>query len=755
MEVDFMVVQHNMTALNANRMLGSVATQQSKSTEKLSSGYRINRAGDDAAGLAISEKMRGQIRGLNQASANAQDGISLIQTAEGALTETHSVLQRMRELAVQAASDTNTDDDRTQIQNEINQLTSEVDRIATTTEFNTKKLLDGSKTGAVSRKDGSVKMDGSFANANVKAEITVNGAKDAAYTDVIAVTVKKDFKDGQQVREENPLSDKALEDIYNMVKSYTDNSTAYAISEEFKLGTISGIDNTGDTNMNNTVMTGTTTWSLDEKLTWVSSHEKEELTKLKTIANTAEGAISTNDDAFDKYINRLDKANLQIIKYNSNDESKLGIFKEGVTATDVEKAVNEYVDLLVKNGTTGINTEDGSYKMNIKASGTSEEILAAEEKIKGLFRLDANNDIMTVGMTNVAGFTGGDSFSNSFVKGNASAYNVDGESDKYNISAATDNILISDYTKNITDGIISLAKNIAGTKIDASRYNEDIKKQEKLVETLDNKELVSATYDYIKAKNEYKTVNESDATDEKKAEYKAKMDEMKAKLDEINKGEAVLDVKDLFGNSGTVETFEVDSKLDASNNLKITLKNKSGDGTIINIANADKLKAGDKLTITTSKMVESKEAKAGEEAIHLQIGANAAQEMLLGINSMRTSDLGIVQTKEGVEGNALNVTNQADASMAVNAFDMAIQKVSTERANMGAIQNRLEHTISNLDTSSENLQTAESRIRDTDMAAEMVNFSKNSIIQQAAQSMLAQANQANQGQTTNGILINE
>ena len=133
-----MVVQHNLTSMNANRNLGVSCGALSKSTEKLSSGYKINRAGDNAAGLAISEKMRGQIRGLNQASANSEDGISMIQTAEGALTETHSILQRMRELAVQAASDTNTDYDRTQIQNEIDQLTQEVDRIATTTEFKTK-----------------------------------------------------------------------------------------------------------------------------------------------------------------------------------------------------------------------------------------------------------------------------------------------------------------------------------------------------------------------------------------------------------------------------------------------------------------------------------------------------------------------------------------------------------------------------------------------------------------------------------------
>ena len=140
-----MVVQHNMSAMNANRMLNISTTAQSKSTEKLSSGYRINRAADDAAGLSISEKMRSQIRGLNKASDNAQDGISLIQTAEGALSESHSILQRMRELSVQAANGTETDDDREAVQNEIEQLQSELTRIADTTEFNTMKLLDGSQ----------------------------------------------------------------------------------------------------------------------------------------------------------------------------------------------------------------------------------------------------------------------------------------------------------------------------------------------------------------------------------------------------------------------------------------------------------------------------------------------------------------------------------------------------------------------------------------------------------------------------------
>ena len=138
-----MVVQHNLSAMNTSRQMNSVSSAMSKSTEKLSSGYKINRAADDAAGLSISEKMRSQIRGLNKAASNAQDGISLVQVAEGALNETHSILQRMNELATQAANDTNTSVDREAIQQEMNQLTSEIDRIQSTTQFNSMNLLDG------------------------------------------------------------------------------------------------------------------------------------------------------------------------------------------------------------------------------------------------------------------------------------------------------------------------------------------------------------------------------------------------------------------------------------------------------------------------------------------------------------------------------------------------------------------------------------------------------------------------------------
>ena len=178
-----MVVQHNLTAMNSNRMLGVTTSTQAKSTEKLSSGYKINRAADDAAGLSISEKMRKQIRGLTQASSNAQDGISAVQTAEGALNEVQDMLQRMNELAVKAANGTNSEDDRNYIQDEVNQLIKEIDRVSTTTKFNETYLLKGDDTVKFTAPGTNLKTAAGTAGADVKQTYTLTIAPNSFKTE--------------------------------------------------------------------------------------------------------------------------------------------------------------------------------------------------------------------------------------------------------------------------------------------------------------------------------------------------------------------------------------------------------------------------------------------------------------------------------------------------------------------------------------------------------------------------------------------
>jgi flagellin len=227
----FMVVQHNLTAMNSNRMLGITTSVQAKSTEKLSSGYRINRAADDAAGLAISEKMRRQIKGLTQASTNAQDGISCVQTAEGALAEVHDMLQRMNELAVQAANGTQTSADRSYINSEIQALTSEIDRVASTTTFNEQNLLDGTfsgkglQVGAEANQIISFSIGAMSSGAIGISGISVGGTDDTNAQDAITM-IKAALKQVSQQRSDLGAIQNRLEHTIKNLDNVVENTTA-------------------------------------------------------------------------------------------------------------------------------------------------------------------------------------------------------------------------------------------------------------------------------------------------------------------------------------------------------------------------------------------------------------------------------------------------------------------------------------------------------------------------------------------------
>lgn len=228
-----MIINHNMNAMNAHRNMGMNTTAAGKSMEKLSSGLRINRAGDDAAGLSISEKMRGQIRGLDQASRNSADGISLIQTAEGALQETQSILQRMRELSVQAANDTNVTADRDAIQSELTSLTSEIDRIAKTTQFNEKNLLNGSLDTATS---GAVLQIGANKDDNLKLTINISNMS-AESLGITAASVKVSS---------NSFATESISIINNAIKTVSAQRSSLGANQNRLEHTIANLDNASE-----------------------------------------------------------------------------------------------------------------------------------------------------------------------------------------------------------------------------------------------------------------------------------------------------------------------------------------------------------------------------------------------------------------------------------------------------------------------------------------------------------------------------
>lgn len=533
-----MVVQHNISAMNTNRMLGVSTSAQSKSTEKLSSGYRINRAADDAAGLSISEKMRSQIRGLNQASKNAQDGISLIQTAEGALNESHSILQRMRELAVQAGNGTETDDDREAVNDEISQLQEELTRISKTTEFNTMKLLDGSQAGS-SVTSGSGPKFGIV-------DATLGGALVTSNVGGIKVTT--------------------------------------AASSATQPGQETAIWDAAGTTLNLNLVAG-------------KVYNQEDIDKL--IANAKqEDSTSTGTPA-------------QVTV----------TLKNGVLTAGADKAT-----------TAGTKTVGGA-----KAAG--DEVKVTD------------------------GFVGADT-----IKFTSNKYGAE----------------------------------FNGTTIDI------------VFDKADGKEEVTGNGPSYSAAN---AVTAGAYTIHLAAgkEYTAE------------------DIEDIMAKAGL--DFDVTlsgAEPDVPNTLYAT--------------SAATTQVG-QTTLDNGKGLGSAKALFGQEGygsvaagtgITLQIGANEGQTMSFSIEDMSARAL-------GVDGNKVDLSTQAGAQKATTTIDAAIKIVSKARGRMGAIQNRLEHTIANLDTASENTTSAESRIRDTDMATEMVEYSKNNILAQAGQSMLAQANQSTQG----------
>ena len=687
-----MVVQHNMTAMNANRMLGVVTGQQAKMSEKLASGYRINRAADDAAGLSISEKMRSQIRGLNKASANAQDGISLIQTAEGALSESHSILQRMRELSVQAANGVETDDDREAVNNEIKQLQDELTRISETTEFNTMKLLDGSNAMEVE----GVSQNGTVTTGAVAAKLE---AAKAVVTGAASALVDADFTketiniDGADIEVDWSKLTEAEKAILN--RDWTNAATkaeAKAAAELIQNTINKAIAESGHSVADIKVIAqdnGATTFTFTSGSEGVDS--KLALTHatngvLNTIAGVADANTDGINDAF------AAATTTGATKYQGEDIAALPDAADVVAASGTVTSTALAAAGTVKTETLIIDGVEISVTLDQGAANYKKDWTIANA---------ANNNASTAA-----------SDLTTAINAAIDEYNANSNSNIRHITVeATDSTASSAATFKITGASVKAGDNIAGDgtgvlgAIGFTGYDNGIAEPEKMMMEINGESLVVEVAD-IEKDDDMSTVASTLQTSINNAiaKYNAGRD------DEAQLKDVVVSVTDdgrfsINSESGAVSFSDLEFK-EIAKNLGLTDSTTSG-----------------------------KDANGG---ITLQIGANEGQTMTFGLGDMSAKAL-------GVDGDNIDLSSQDTAKVAMTTIDAAIKIVSKARGQMGAIQNRLEHTIANLDTAAENTQNAESRIRDTDMAEAMVEYSKNNILAQAGQSMLAQANQSTQG----------
>ena len=570
-----MVVQHNLTAMNSNRMLGLTTASQAKSTEKLSSGYKINRAADDAAGLSISEKMRKQIRGLTQASLNAQDGISAVQTAEGALTEVHDMLQRMNELAVKASNGTMSEDDRSYVQNEIDQLVTEIDRVSETTKFNETYLLKGAGD-----KSATVKADATIGTTS--SEATVTAAKGNIYSGTIASGLASGTED---------------------------------------TATVTYKDAEGNTRT--------------KEVTFKAGADAEA---------TAKNLAKAIED--DKDLGRI---------FNASAD------KSGKLTVESKLNGNKTDDS--KNAVTGITFKSTAGALKTDITGATTEAATGES--------------VTFTLTNKAG-------ANQLQDGNS--ITIDGKTYTYD-------------------------SNKASTTDDANTFK-----------SLDDLQKLLG--------DDYKVSVEITAT---KTSQKWKVDPAGGASAAIKDGDEV------------VTTEKTDLAAASKTSALGTITATNGTNAFTDVAKPTGNTAGTQVTYTDKVITLNIARKAAVETsdaltLSLQVGADSTDEnkISVDIESMGAKSLGI-------DGLKVDGTNSTNADNAIDTIAAAIQKVSTQRSSLGAVQNRLEHTINNLDNVVENTTSAESQIRDTDMATEMVKYSNNNILAQAGQAMLAQANQSNQG----------
>jgi len=648
-----MVVQHNLTAINANRMLGITQGTLSSSTEKLSSGYKINRAADDAAGLSISEKMRKQIRGLTKASSNAEDGISAVQTAEGALQEVTDMLQRMNELAVQASNGTNSTTDRQSIQDEIDQLTTEIDRVAETTKFNETYLLKGNADGTSSSQLVNA-HDAGLAGKLVDNGKTAKFTVDSKLNEGDKVTIA-----GAEYTIGTDAAGKSGTDGYKKIPGAVDTTKVSAGDSITQKST--GISYTVVDKATVADLTGTDYEITPSKSTFTVTH--------------ADGSTSVYDAINDA----TDAKNVIAKELAAGSTITLTADKNG-------KACN--IEIVNSLTTTGANREISSIK-----AGTVDE-LVKESKIA----------------TDSTQLKEGDSVT---INGNTTTFLANTP------ATASD---LADIISKLDDGAkVQIGRNDGNNTKTAVEYTVGSKTDvvNKVYTVADLANLIQDGDDVNIATNakDYDAINEAGA--------KGITISTNGAIDAANKYTAVGNVKS--------EDSDVISKADALQKIAEELQKASSIGT----DTAATVKNNNDGTFDINKgSVEVKDKL--NFSLHVGADADMTNKITVNLESMSAAGLGI-------KGINVNDETGMSATYAVDSIEDAIKKVSSQRSALGAVQNRLEHTIKNLDNVVENTTSAESQIRDTDMATEMVKYSNANILSQAGQSMLAQANQSNQG----------
>ena len=665
-----MVVQHNLTAINANRMLGITQGTLSSSTEKLSSGYKINRAADDAAGLSISEKMRKQIRGLTKASSNAEDGISAVQTAEGALQEVTDMLQRMNELAVQASNGTNSTTDRQSIQDEIEQLTTEIDRVAETTKFNETYLLKGNADGTSSSQlvnahdaglAGKLVDNGKTAKFTVDSKlnegdkVTIAGAEYTIGTDGAG----KSGTDGYKKLAADNTAVKAGDSITDKSKSIT-----YTIVD--KAG-ISDVD----------ANAGGALKLTSGKSAFTVTHEDGSKVTYDVDDAGGAGKISAKDAE-------------DLIKQELAAGSKVTMTKDAIGNGCNIEVVNALT-------TTGANQEISSYNTSLITQA-------------GVKQSTVDNLAKAANFTNgVTDMAEGDSVT---ISGKTTTYL------KSDPAAASD---ISDIISKLDDGAkVSISRDAGNGTKNAVTYTVG-----KTTDAVNNVYTVADLADLIKHGDDVAIA--TSATD-----YDAINEAATKDITIATDGTTLTNLYTTVGNVKS-EDSDVISKADALQKIADELQKASSIGTD---TAATVVNNNDGTFEINKGSVEVKDKL--NFSLHVGADADMTNKITVNLESMSAAGLGI-------KGINVNDETGMSATYAVDSIEDAIKKVSSQRSALGAVQNRLEHTIKNLDNVVENTTAAESQIRDTDMATEMVKYSNSNILAQAGQSMLAQANQSNQG----------